>query len=157
MLFLGATGFSYVFRALGGDDLMLSMLAGLGIDTKWEILAFVMVLIFVLGFPFEWIEICLIVLPVFTPILAKLDFSDHLGGASFFMAWFGALVAVNLQTAFLSPPVAMSAYYLKNVMPQWGLTTIYKGMFQFMFIQVICLMLLILVPEIALWLPRAIR
>ena len=73
------------------------------------------------------------------------------------LIWFGTLVAVNLQTAFLSPPVAMSAYYLKNVMPQWGLATIYKGMFEFMFIQVACLLLLILVPEVALWLPRALR
>ena len=97
MLFLGATGFSYVFRVLGGDDVMISTLALLGIDTKWEILSFVMVLIFLLGFPFEWIEICLIVLPVFTPILLKLDFSDHLGNTACFMPWFGTLVAVNLQ------------------------------------------------------------
>ena len=67
LIFLGATGFSYVFRVLGGDDLMIGMLAKLGIDTGWEMLAFVMVLIFLLGFPFEWIEICLIVLPVFGP------------------------------------------------------------------------------------------
>ena len=79
LIFLGATGFSYVFRVLGGDDLMISTLINLGIDTAWEMLAFVMVLIFLLGFPFEWIEICLIVLPVFGPILAKYDFSDHLG------------------------------------------------------------------------------
>ena len=79
LIFLGATGFSYVFRTLGGDDLMIATLAKLGIDTKWEMLAFVMVLIFLLGFPFEWIEICLIVLPVFAPILAKYDFTDHLG------------------------------------------------------------------------------
>jgi hypothetical protein len=65
LIFLGATGFSYVFRVLGGDDLMISTLTHFGIDTKWETLAFVMVLIFLLGFPFEWIEICLIVLPVF--------------------------------------------------------------------------------------------
>ena len=74
MLFLGATGFSYMFRSLGGDELMVSTLAKFGIDTKWEVLAFVMVLIFLLGFPFEWIEICLIVLPVFAPILAKIQF-----------------------------------------------------------------------------------
>ena len=93
-------------------------------------------------------------LPICLPVVEKLN----LGLSKFeLLIWFGALIAVNLQTAFLSPPVAMSAYYLKNVMPQWGLTTIYKGMFQFMFIQVICLMLLILVPEIALWLPWAIR
>src|SRR5687767_2903686 len=95
LIFLGATGFSYVFRTLGGDDLMVATLAKLGIDTRWEMLAFVMVLIFLLGFPFEWIEICLIVLPVFAPILAKYDFSDHLGHASAFMAWFATLVAVN--------------------------------------------------------------
>ena len=79
IIFFGATGFSYVFRALGGDELVLSTLASFGIDTKWEVLSFMMVLIFLFGFPFEWIEICLIVLPVFGPILAKLDFSDHLG------------------------------------------------------------------------------
>ena len=79
LIFLGATGFSYVFRVLGGDDLMLSTLTYFGIDTKWEMLTFVMVLIFLLGFPFEWIEICLIVLPSFGPILAKYDFSDHIG------------------------------------------------------------------------------
>ena len=104
LLFFGATGFSYVFRALGGDDVMISTLAMLGIETKWEILGFVMVLIFLLGFPLEWIEICLIVLPVFTPILLKLDFSDHLGHAAYFMPWFGALIAVNLQTSFMTPP-----------------------------------------------------
>ena len=75
MIFLGATGFSYVFRVLGGDDVMISTLAYFGINTKWEMLTFVMVLIFLLGFPFEWIEICLIVLPVFGPILMKYDFS----------------------------------------------------------------------------------
>jgi TRAP-type mannitol/chloroaromatic compound transport system permease large subunit len=73
------------------------------------------------------------------------------------MLWFGVAVAVNLQTAFLSPPVAMSAYYLKNVMPQWSLGMIYRGMAQFMVIQVVCVLLLIVWPEIALWLPRALR
>ena len=84
LIFLGATGFSYVFRALGGDDVMMATLAKFGIDTSWEVLAFVMVLIFLLGFPFEWIEICLIVLPIFAPILAKYDFTDHLGQSGAF-------------------------------------------------------------------------
>ena len=70
------------------------------------------------------------------------------------MLWFGALVAVNLQTAYLSPPVAMSAYYLKQVVPQWSLGTIYRGMADFMVIQVIALLLVMLFPEIALWFPR---
>src|SRR5262249_46749994 len=104
LIFLGATCFSYVFRALGGDDVMIATLAKFGIDTKWEVLIFLMVLVFLLGFPFEWIEICLIVLPIFAPILMKFDFADHLGDKSYLMPWFGTLVAVNLQTSFMTPP-----------------------------------------------------
>jgi TRAP-type mannitol/chloroaromatic compound transport system permease large subunit len=73
------------------------------------------------------------------------------------LTWFAALTAVNLQTAFLSPPVAMSAYYLKNVMPQWSLATIYRGMADFMVLQCICLLIIFLWPDITLWLPRALR
>src|SRR3989442_2013886 len=79
LLFLGATGFSYVFRVLGGDDLMVSTLTHIGINTKWEMLTFVMVLIFLLGFPFECIGICLIGLPIFRPILSKYDLFDTIG------------------------------------------------------------------------------
>ena len=155
MLFLGATGFSYVFRALGGDDLMISTLAKFGIDTKWEILFFVMVLIFLLGFPFEWIEICLIVLPVFAPILAKFNFADHLGDKAFFMAWFGTLVAVNLQTSFMTPPFGATLFYLRGTVPPGiSMSDIYRGMYPFIAIQVIGLLLCIAFPEIVLWLPR---
>jgi hypothetical protein len=114
LIFLGATGFSYVFRVLGGDELMLSMLLKFGIDTKWEMLAFVMVLIFLLGFPFEWIEICLIVLPVFGPIMMRYDFSDHMVDKSALMTWFGGLVAVNLQTAFMTPPFGATLLALRG-------------------------------------------
>jgi tripartite ATP-independent transporter DctM subunit len=155
MLFLGATGFSYVFRALGGDDLMVATLANFGIDTKWEVLGFVMVLIFLLGFPFEWIEICLIVLPVFVPILAKLNFADHLGNAGFFMCWFGTLVAVNLQTSFMTPPFGATLFYLKGTVPA-GVTMsdVYRGMWPFVAIQIVGLALCLAFPEIILWLPR---
>ncbi len=155
MLFLGATGFSYVFRALGGDDLMIATLAKFGIDTKWEILGFVMVLIFLLGFPFEWIEICLIVLPVFTPILAKLDFADHIGNTTYFMAWFGTLVAVNLQTSFMTPPFGATLFYLRGTVPP-GVTMqdVYRGMYPFVAIQIVGLILCIAYPDIVLWLPR---
>jgi tripartite ATP-independent transporter DctM subunit len=155
MLFLGATGFSYVFRALGGDDLMIATLARFGIDTKWEVLGFVMALVFLLGFPFEWIEICLIVLPVFTPILAKLDFTEHLGQASFFMAWFGTLVAVNLQTSFMTPPFGATLFYLKGTVPPGiSMSDVYRGMWPFVAIQVVGLFLCIAFPGIVLWLPR---
>jgi tripartite ATP-independent transporter DctM subunit len=155
LLFLGATGFSYVFRALGGDEVMISTLALLGIDSKWEILAFVMVLIFLLGFPLEWIEICLIVLPVFTPILLKLDFSDHIGNAAYFMPWFGALVAVNLQTSFMSPPFGATLFYMKGtVPPDVSMTDVYRAMYPFVGLQVVGLLLCVMFPEIVLWLPR---
>jgi tripartite ATP-independent transporter DctM subunit len=155
MLFLGATGFSYVFRALGGDELMVATLAGLGIDTKWEVLGFVMALIFILGFPFEWIEICLIVLPVFVPILAKFDFSDHLGGAAAFMPWFGTLVAVNLQTSFMTPPFGATLFYMRGVVPAGiTMTDIYRGMYPFIALQLVGLALCVAFPDLALWLPR---
>jgi tripartite ATP-independent transporter DctM subunit len=155
LIILGATGFSYVFRVLGGDDLMIGMLMKLGIDTAWEMLTFIMVLIFLLGFPFEWIEICLIVLPVFGPILAKYDFSGHLGNQAYLMPWFGALVAVNLQTAFMTPPFGATLFYMKGTAPP-GVTMsdVYRGMYPFVALQIVGLLLCIWFPEIVLWLPR---
>jgi tripartite ATP-independent transporter DctM subunit len=155
LIILGATGFSYVFRVLGGDDLMIGMLTRFGVDTGWEMLTFVMVLIFLLGFPFEWIEICLIVLPVFGPILSRYDFSAHLGQQSYLMPWFGTLVAVNLQTAFMTPPFGATLFYMKGTAPP-GVTMsdVYRGMYPFVALQVVGLLLCIYYPEIALWLPR---
>jgi tripartite ATP-independent transporter DctM subunit len=155
LIFLGATCFSYVFRSLGGDELMISTLAVFGIDTKWEMLWFVMILIFLLGFPFEWIEICLIVLPIFGPILASYDFADHIGDKTHFMAWFATLVAVNLQTAFMSPPFGATLFYMKGtVPPSCTMSDVYRGMYPFLFLQVVGLFLCIAFPDIALWLPR---
>jgi tripartite ATP-independent transporter DctM subunit len=154
LIFLGATGFSYVFRVLGGDDLMTSTLTQLGIDTGWEMLAFVLVLIFLLGFPFEWIEICLIVLPVFAPILLQYDFSAHLGDQRYLMAWFGALVAVNLQTSFMTPPFGTTLFYMKGTAPP-GVTMsdVYRGMYPFVALQLVGLGFCIYYPSIILWLP----
>ncbi len=155
LLFLGATCFSLVFRLLDGDTVMLNALRFFGIDTNWEMLAFLMVLIFLLGFPFEWIEICLIVLPVFVPILLKMDFSAHLGDKSYLMPWFGALVAVNLQTSFMTPPFGATLFYMKGTAPP-GITMsdIYRGMYPFVALQIIGLMLCIYYPGIVLWLPK---
>ena len=134
---------------------MISTLALFGIDTKWEMLWFVMILVFLLGFPFEWIEICLIVLPIFAPILASYDFADHIGEKSHFMAWFATLVAVNLQTAFMSPPFGATLFYMKGtVPPSCTMTDVYRGMYPFLFLQVVGLLLCIAFPDIALWLPR---
>ena len=111
------------------------------------ILFMIMALIFLLGWPLEWVPIVLIIVPILLPLIDKLGFD---------LTWFGILVAVNLQTAWLSPPVALSAYFLKGVVPSWDLKDIYLGMMQFMVIQVIGLILIIVFPEIALWLPRYI-
>jgi tripartite ATP-independent transporter DctM subunit len=157
LIFLGATGFSYVFRVLGGDDLMISTLAYFGIDTKWEMLTFVMGLVFLLGFPFEWIEICLIVLPVFGPIMMKFDFTDHLGSNAYLMGWFGTLVAVNLQTSFMTPPFGATLFYMKGTAPpNVSMGDIYRAMYPFVALQVIGLGLCIYYPGIVLWLPKAI-
>ena len=108
----------------------------------------VLLLIFLLGWPFEWPAIILVFLPIFYPVVKGMDID---------LIWFGALVAVVLQTAFLSPPVAMSAYYLKQVVKGWSLATIYAGMFQFMILQVICVGLMIAFPGIATWFPETLH
>ena len=155
LVILGATGFSYVFRVLGGDDLMIGMLTRFGIDTGWEMLTFIMVLVFLLGFPFEWIEICLIVLPVFAPIIAKYDFSGHLGSQTYLMTWFGTLIAVNLQTAFMSPPFGATLFYMKGTAPPGvTMTDVYRGMYPFVALQIVGLMLCVYFPSIVLWLPK---
>lgn len=154
-IFFGATVFSYVFRALGGDDLVRELLTTLGIDTGWEVLIFIMVLVFILGFFFDWIEICLIVLPVFAPILKALDFGTHLSSPRDFLPWFAVLVAVNLQTAFLTPPFGFTLFYMKGTVPP-GVTMahIYRGIVPFVVLQILALVLTLAFPEIAMWLPR---
>jgi tripartite ATP-independent transporter DctM subunit len=119
-------------------------------------LAFVIVLLFLLGWPFEWPAIILVFLPIFYPVVDALkpSLSQSFGiPPDLFMVWFGALVAVTMQTAYLSPPVAMSAYYLKQVVKEWSLGTIYKGMFEFMVLQCIAIAAVMFIPQIATWFP----
>ena len=123
----------------------------------WElsptvVMLIIMALIFLLGWPLEWVPIVLIIVPILVPTIAALD----LGFATLEdqLTWFAILVAVNLQTAWLSPPVALSAYFLKGVVPEWDLKDIYLGMMQFMVIQLIGLILIFNFPKIALWLPN---
>jgi TRAP-type mannitol/chloroaromatic compound transport system permease large subunit len=113
-----------------------------------------MALIFVLGWPLEWVPIVLIVVPILLPTVEKLDL--HGLDRYDLMVWFGILVAVNLQTAWLSPPVALSAYFLKGVVPNWDLKDIYLGMMQFMLIQLVGLILILVFPQIVLWLPNQV-
>ena len=135
--------FGAVFSKLGTPSLLTEFLLNLEVN-RYVVLAILMAVIFLLGWPLEWVPIVLIVLPIFVPLIKELDFN---------LTWFAILVAVNLQTAWLSPPVALSAYFLKGVVPEWELKDIYLGMMQFMGIQVLGLILIIVFPQIALWLP----
>jgi tripartite ATP-independent transporter DctM subunit len=146
VLFLAVASniFGAVFTRLGSATLMTDTLVGLPLPPI-GILLVVMFLIFLLGWPFEWPAIVLVFVPLMQPAIIALKF-DQL--------WFATLIAVNLQTAFLSPPVAMAAYYLKAVAPDWKLTDIYWGMAEFMVLQVIGLMLVLFFPAIALWFPH---
>jgi tripartite ATP-independent transporter DctM subunit len=146
VLFLAVAGnvFGAVFSRLGTATVVTNALL------SWQIapvamLALIMVIIFLLGWPFEWPAIVLVFVPLMQPIISALKID---------MLWFATLIAINLQTAFLSPPVAMSAYYLKGVAPQWSLGDIYRGMGQFMVLQLIGLAICIIFPEISLWFPR---
>jgi len=148
VLFLAMTSniFGAVFSRLGTAQWITRSLLALPLPPM-VMLLLVLVLIFLLGWPFEWPAIILVFLPIFAPVVQALNFN---------LVWFGALVAVTMQTAFLSPPVAMSAYYLKQVVPQWSLGTIYKGMFDFMWIQCACILIVLYVPSVALWLPTTL-
>ena len=154
-LFVGATFFSYIFRALGGDDLVISTVETMGLG-PWGLLFMLLGLVFVLGFFFDWIEITLIVLPVFAPIIAQLDFGDHVARVDV-VYWFAVLIAINLQTSFLTPPFGFALFYLKAVAPpQVKIQQIYRGIIPFVLLQLFGLALVILFPEIALWLPRVL-
>jgi tripartite ATP-independent transporter DctM subunit len=139
--------FGAVFARLGTANWITESLLALQFSPMIMVVL-VLILIFILGWPFEWPAIVLVFLPIFYPVIAALKID---------LIWFGALVAVTLQTAFLSPPVAMSAYYLKQVVKDWSLTTIYAGMFQFMVIQCICIAILITFPAISTWLPYKLQ
>ncbi len=146
-LFVGSSIFSAAFALLGGQELVEKWVMGLGL-TPVQFLILSQVIIFLLGWPLEWTEIIVIFMPIFIPLL------DNFGIDPLF---FGLLVALNLQTAFLSPPVAMSAFYLKGVAPpQVTLNQIFAGMLPFMGIQLIAVVLLYVFPAIGMWLPTVL-
>jgi tripartite ATP-independent transporter DctM subunit len=135
--------FGAVFSRLGSPEYMAQWLIGMNLPPTLMLIV-ILALIFVLGWPLEWVPIVLIVVPIVLPIVQA---------ANIDLIWFCTLVAVTLQTAWLSPPVALSAYFLKGVVPQWSLREIYGGMVQFMILQLFAVGLLLLFPKIATWLP----
>ena len=143
-ILIGATAFGLVFRGMGGDMLVEELLIDLP-GGEWTFLAISMLLIFILGFFLDFLEICFIVVPVLAPIAQLMDIN---------MLWFAVLIAMNLQTSFLTPPFGFSLFYLKaSAPPEIRITQIYRGIIPFVMIQVIALALLLYFPQISLWLP----
>jgi len=146
-LFVGSSIFSAAFALLGGQEVVEHWVLSLGLSPI-QFMVLAQVIIFLLGWPLEWTEIIVIFMPIFIPLLAKFNIDP---------LFFGLLVALNLQTAFLSPPVAMAAFYLKGVAPKHvTLNQIFAGMMPFMGIQVLALVLLYIWPAIGLWLPHVL-
>ncbi len=146
-LFVGSAIFSAAFALLGGQEIIEKWVLSLGL-TPLQFLMLSQFIIFILGWPLEWTEIIVIFMPIFIPLLPKFGIDP---------LYFGLLVALNLQTAFLSPPVAMAAFYLKGVAPKHvTLNQIFMGMMPFMVIQIIALALLYIFPGIGLWLPQTL-
>ncbi|KGK00592.1 TRAP transporter large permease [Thalassotalea sp. ND16A] len=157
-IFIGATVFSFVLRELGGDELISQTLTSLPFG-DYGVLIAILVIVFLLGFLLDWIEITLIVLPLLAPVIAGLDFNvDGYGVLDQpVLVWFVMLIALTLQTSFLTPPVGFALFYLKGVCPpDIKLTDIYKGVIPFILLQLLGLTILIIYPEIALWLPSKI-
>jgi TRAP-type mannitol/chloroaromatic compound transport system permease large subunit len=146
-LFVGSSIFSAAFALLGGQDIINQWVLSLDM-TPLQFMILAQIVIFLLGWPLEWTEIIVIFMPIFIPLLPHFNIDP---------LFFGLLVALNLQTAFLSPPVAMAAFYLKGVAPPHvTLNQIFLGMMPFMVIQVIALVMLYVFPDIGLWLPRVL-
>jgi TRAP-type mannitol/chloroaromatic compound transport system permease large subunit len=146
-LFVGSAIFSAAFALLGGQELVEKWVLGMNLS-KVEFMLLSQFIIFILGWPLEWTEIIVIFMPIFIPLLDKFGVDP---------LFFGLLVALNLQTAFLSPPVAMAAFYLKGVSPPHvTLNQIFAGMMPFMGIQVLAIFLLYMWPQIGLWLPQVL-
>jgi tripartite ATP-independent transporter DctM subunit len=143
-LFVGSGIFASVFAYLGGQDVIADFVVGLDL-TPLQFLLLAQVIIFLLGWPLEWTEIIIIFIPIFLPLLAHFEIDP---------LFFGILVALNLQTAFLSPPMAMSAYYLKGISPpQVRLSQIFNGCMPYMGIVVVAMVIVYVFPETIYWLP----
>ncbi|HJL86857.1 MAG TPA: TRAP transporter large permease subunit, partial [SAR324 cluster bacterium] len=145
----------YVYRSLGGDDIVEHLILSSGFDS-WELLILLMAITFMLGFFLDWIEITLIVLPVFAPLVTGLDFGDHIAKNDI-VFWFLILMAINLQTSFLTPPFGFALFYMKGIAPkEVKIQSIYKGIIPFVILQLIGLSMVMWKPNIALWLMKSV-
>jgi tripartite ATP-independent transporter DctM subunit len=153
-IIISATCFAYVYRALGGDDIVEKLIRQAGL-TNWGLLFLIMGITFFLGFFLDWIEITLIVLPVFAPLIGGLDFGAHLP-KEYVVHWFAILMALNLQTSFLTPPFGFALFYLKGIAPkEIKIQSIYLGIIPFVILQLMALVVVMMWPNVALWLMRS--
>ena len=151
-IFVGATAFAYVFRHVGGEAFIVNTARGLNLG-DWGLLAMMMLMIFVMGFFFDWIEITLIVLPIFAPIVQIMDLGEHIARADL-IYWFAVLVAVNLQTSFLTPPFGFALFFLKGAAGgSIAMGQVYRGIVPFVALQLAVLALLVWQPWIVTALP----
>ncbi|HOO90178.1 MAG TPA: TRAP transporter large permease subunit [Syntrophales bacterium] len=145
MILLAASTFmGVVFSSMGTPTFIAKTLLSWNLP-NWVFLVGILTVCFILGWPLEWVPIVVVIVPIFLPVIMEMDIN---------MLWFCILLAVVLQTCWLSPPVALSAYYIKGIMPEWELLEIYKGMMPFMGLQIVGVALVYFFPQIALWLPR---
>ncbi|MGH1461445.1 MAG: TRAP transporter large permease [Neptuniibacter sp.] len=153
-IFIGATCFALVLRELGGDEMIETFLTGLPFG-PYGIIFFILGVIFLLGFFLDWIEITLIILPLLAPVISALGLDISAPGIDNpELVWFVMLVAMALQTSFLTPPVGFALFYLKGVCPpNVKITDIYKGVIPFIILQLIALLVLVFWPQLVLWLP----
>ncbi|MCX4026902.1 TRAP transporter large permease subunit [Endozoicomonas sp. SM1973] len=158
MIFIGASLFALVLRELGGDELIESFLTGLPFG-DYGIILFILGIIFLLGFVLDWIEITLIILPLVIPVISALNLDIPGYGVidNPEIVWFIMLVAVTLQTSFLTPPVGFALFYLKGVCPpDINLSTIYRGVTPFIILQLTGLLIILLFPALVNWLPATV-
>jgi tripartite ATP-independent transporter DctM subunit len=154
-IIISATCFAYVYRSLGGDDVVDDLITSAGLG-PWGLLFLIMGIVFFLGFFLDWIEITLIVLPVFAPIVVGLDFGDHVA-REHMIFWFIILMAVNLQTSFLTPPFGFALFYLKGIAPrEIKIQSIYLGIIPFVLLQCSAVIIVVLYPDVALWLMQTV-
>ena len=145
MILLAASTFmGVVFSSMGTPTFIANTLLSWNLP-PWVFLAGILVVCFILGWPLEWVPIVVVIVPIFLPLIWEMNIN---------MIWFCMLLAVVLQTCWLSPPVALSAYYIKGIMPEWELLDIYKGMMPFMALQVVGVIMIYIFPQIVLWLPK---
>lgn len=149
LIIIAANAFSFVFRFLDGDEIVARFLASLGLG-DWGTLLFILALIFLLGFFIDWLEIVLITLPIFVPVIAKLNFAAHVGEPMMVKVWLATLIALVLQTSFLTPPFGFALFFLRGAAPpSVSMAAIYRGIIPIVALQLVVIAVVLAYPALA--------